>query len=581
MALTLSPPLRQLKPHLAKTEEALTRALRRAQIDVRARIALAASRAADAATDAKTRERLFAEIGELYRELGQAIDEQIRMLTEKAARVGHEAAVEDMGGKARLVRYDPARNGRYFSFVHPSNAQSVAAVFTNAMTDSAVNALRGAFVDVFRQATVEGMTANETQKALRDRWDAVAGNGDNFRFTDRAGRKWENARYLQMLVRTNAQRVAIESGIDTFAAHGVSLMRIPEDGDGDCPVCAAWEGRIIQIAGQSRRFPTYEDARAAGMFHPNCTHRPVPVDELLDKDEIARQARVGRPPEKLMADRKHMQAQKDEIDERRHMEEDGMTRADARRAVTADRLERAIQSGVFSDEAAKAARMLTPGQLDDIRQKGIPRFEKMRKGDTPGWHKGSAGGRVLLPREPTAKDVLKLLGHEAKPDALPKRDASPEALRLAFTALKGKRRPEASPEEAISLEIEIGKAAAELALKGTDVPNAMRVEGVGEIDFRWGDARRGIRHIVERRDAYTKAHSMEVPTGAEIVKRIPQALAVGGKKVEGRGKGKKTIANYQGVRVVVSKIWDGQETNAWIVSAYDVDAAKAGYRRRK
>ncbi|MDD3544573.1 MAG: hypothetical protein PHG96_04340 [Kiritimatiellae bacterium] len=45
--------------------------------------------------------------------------------------------------------------------------------------------------------------------------------------------------------------------------------------------------------------------------------------------EIARQGSVGRSPEKLMADRTHMQAQKDEIDERRHMETAGMTRAEA------------------------------------------------------------------------------------------------------------------------------------------------------------------------------------------------------------------------------------------------------------
>jgi hypothetical protein len=101
---------------------------------------------------------------------------------------------------------------------------------------------------------------------------------------DRSGRPWEEARYLQMVVRTTAQRVAVESQIDTLTGNGYRFGRISDDGDKDCPVCVAWEGKIILLVGQSRQFPTYAEAKAAGVWHPNCTHRL----EYIDEDEVKR-----------------------------------------------------------------------------------------------------------------------------------------------------------------------------------------------------------------------------------------------------------------------------------------------------
>lgn len=408
MASNLPAPLAKLRPYKTKAAADLIRALKAARKDILAQIALAASKASTA-TNAKEREALFAEIEKRFKALSSGIDAQIRDLTGKAAKAGHADAVAALGDNARVLRYDPARNERYFRMVHPANGRNVAAVFTDQMSETAVNMLRTAFVDVFREGTVSGMTANEMQKALRDRWDSVSNDGNMFRFVDRSGRRWENARYLQMLVETNAQRVAIESSIDTFAQNGVKLAQISDDGDEDCPVCAAWEGRIIQLAGKSKKYPTYEDARAAGVFHPNCTHFPLPVDELLDKEEIERQARVGKPTGVQMEDAGFMQGQKDLLDEQRYID-DGKSPDDARRAVTADRVERAIRSGVFSDEAAAAARMLPPGKLDELRASGIPSFEPARNGENVG---STRGGRVILtPADPSAEDILKLLGVE-------------------------------------------------------------------------------------------------------------------------------------------------------------------------
>ena len=56
-----------------------------------------------------------------------------------------------------------------------------------------------------------------------------------------------------------------------------------------------WEGRIVSLTGATDGFPTMEEAKADGLFHPNCTHRI----EYLDEDETAaalteRDKRLGR-----------------------------------------------------------------------------------------------------------------------------------------------------------------------------------------------------------------------------------------------------------------------------------------------
>lgn len=420
-------PLAKLKARTSKTNAGLIRKLQQAKKDIAGDIARIAARK-DIATSAKTREELYAEVAARFKTLSDGIDAQLKELIEGVARDTHGRAVEEIESKGAdpVIRYDPARTRRYFDLVRPGNGKNLAAVFTDNMSAEAIRQLRTSFVDVFRQGSVKGMTANDMQKELQRQWNERAGNGNAFRFRDRSGRAWDNAAYLQMLVRTNAQRVSIDSYVDTLTESGFNLAKISEDGDPDCPVCAAWEGRIVQLSGESDEFPTLADARAAGMFHPNCVHRTEYVDELLDADEIARQRKAGKPTPAQMADRKAMQESKDAIDRSRYTD-GGMTPEEADRAVTADRLERVIRAGTLSEDAAAAARSLPPDALDAIRKGGIPSFQTAKKGEAPGWRKGSAGGVVRVPKDATAKDVLDALGYEAANPEPPKQADAPKA----------------------------------------------------------------------------------------------------------------------------------------------------------
>ena len=398
----LTSPLRKLKQYETRAAADILRELkatrRRVQDDIRRTTA-----EAEASTDARERERLYAKIKGHYKQLSDGIEKHIAELTGKAARTAHDEVKEESGGKL-ATRYDPDRTARYFKTLHPANGKNIAAVFTQKMADTDIRALRGAVIEAFRKQSVEGLTASETSRLLRDRWNELATTVNDRMFTDKGGRPWENARYIQMLTRTTAQRVHNEATIDSLAQGG-ELARVSSDGDPDCKICAAWEGRILRIRGKGLDFPTYEDARAAGMFHPNCVHKLEYVDETDDAADIARQRGLGRPDAARIKDRAFMQGQKDIIDAGAYIDK-GLSPGEARTEVLRDRLRAAIGGGTFSESAFKAADKLTAAELEDLHRRGIFRFEQVKGGEA----EGIRGGVVRVPRKPTGDDILRVLG---------------------------------------------------------------------------------------------------------------------------------------------------------------------------
>ncbi len=276
------------------TKEALQESLKRAIQAVRAEIVLLANKK-QVATTADVRGKGYTQILAHFRNLDRDMSAQLSGLVGNVAQDANERAVEESGA---LVEYDAERTQRYFQLVNPTNEKQLAGVFTNKMASNVIASLQRAYTDEFRQHVISGTTNVEFNKALQNRWSKEAADNNNFRFVDNSGRAWENARYFQMMVRTNAMKVWNASFQDSLAEAGYDLARISTDGDADCDICAAWEGMIIDISGKYKgKYPTEADARAAGVFHPNCTHRLEYIDETLDKKAIKEQA--GLKPQEL------------------------------------------------------------------------------------------------------------------------------------------------------------------------------------------------------------------------------------------------------------------------------------------
>ena len=269
-----------------------------------------AKRAIDAGLKAKSaltaagRAPIETQIDVAFRQKLQAkLQEALDALSAKSAASGNDEAIRQAQAKGEsLPRFSKDYLQDYLARISPKNAPALAAVFTSSMSASAKEALRLAAVDTFRAAAATGLTARERMKLLQENWATRAQDTDPFRFVDRAGRRWENARYVQMLARTTAQRVQTAAFCDSMLRGGFPLARISNDsGSKDCDVCAAWEGRLIDLtAGNDfRKYGAVplRAAREAGLFHPNCTHRL----EYLSPGEYPKGAweafkgRVGEP----------------------------------------------------------------------------------------------------------------------------------------------------------------------------------------------------------------------------------------------------------------------------------------------
>nr|WSX48883.1 phage minor capsid protein [Streptomyces sp. NBC_00974] len=157
-----------------------------------------------------------------------------------------------------------------------------------------------AVLDVFRNVTsraastqlLTGQTRRDaSQRALND----FARRGVTG-FIDSRGHAWELAAYAEMAVRSVTARAAIEGHIDALGEIGAALVMV-SDAPLECPQCRPWEGEVLALQGgpgprtirldhaiqPSGLFARTEtvavhiagslaEARAAGLFHPNCRH---------------------------------------------------------------------------------------------------------------------------------------------------------------------------------------------------------------------------------------------------------------------------------------------------------------------
>jgi hypothetical protein len=356
-------------------------------------------------TSAKQREELFRLIRDHYQVMGKNVDELMHDLVQNVAIDWHRQATSDTGD---VVKFNRQRVKRYWELVHPDNAENLAAVFTNKMSDESIRRLRSAYLDVYRQGQIEGWTSNELHKKMQQRWDALAGGEKTHRFTDASGRAWTNAHYLQMLTRTTGQRVARDSYIDTLVESGNELARISDDGD-PCPICSAWSGLIIRVAGDGKgggRYPTYEQSQRAGMWHPNCQCRLEYLDETTDADEIQRQKDQASPGN--WEDVEKVQAYRDEIAVQRQRDA-GMSKADAERRVKREKLQRSLRGNLLGRHA-KAVDEIPDDVLDAIPMNKVPRFQRTKDGDPSSARKSKLGGVVSLhPKDATGADVKALV----------------------------------------------------------------------------------------------------------------------------------------------------------------------------
>jgi hypothetical protein len=220
-------------------------------------------------------------------ELGRAVTLEVFDVVAEAYNVGHRSAVAELGALS-----DDAR--RLVDDVTP-NAQSVdrlAQETVDLLTERHRSILRNVndrYRGIVSEVTATPLLGTGTRRqATQDAMQRFADEGIRS-FTDRAGRRWQLTSYAEMAVRTSVGRAATEAHMRTLGDAGVELVTV-SNAPRECPLCRPWEGKVLSITGSGARTVEVEhaiedgrmvtvhvagslnDARLAGLQHPNCRH---------------------------------------------------------------------------------------------------------------------------------------------------------------------------------------------------------------------------------------------------------------------------------------------------------------------
>lgn len=102
-------------------------------------------------------------------------------------------------------------------------------------------------------------------------------------FVDKAGRNWDLSSYAEMCARTVGSHAALQGHIDRQVEVGEDLVKVSTIGT-TCPVCQRWQGVVLSISGNHPKYHSIDEAKAAGLFHPNCKHTLGMYIPELDDD---------------------------------------------------------------------------------------------------------------------------------------------------------------------------------------------------------------------------------------------------------------------------------------------------------
>jgi len=129
--------------------------------------------------------------------------------------------------------------------------------------------------DIYRELALENVrgavvgydTWQQTARRFREQLAERGVTG----FKDRSGRMWNMRTYTEMVARTTTMQAHLEGTANRLVEQGHDLVKVSTH-RGACELCQPWQGKILSITGKTKGYPTLEEAKAAGLFHPNCRH---------------------------------------------------------------------------------------------------------------------------------------------------------------------------------------------------------------------------------------------------------------------------------------------------------------------
>lgn len=249
-------------------------------------------------------ERKYAEVAAVRRETSAALkrlkrarEQTVRESIASAYAAGQGTFETDM---ERFVSSLGVRTGK------APNAAKVARIL-NELTSSLDAADRtilrrvdDAYATIIGTSAAQVVTGSITvRRAVQDALNCFADRGITS-FVDKRGSRWDMATYAEMALLTAIENATVEGYTDTMQSYGFDLATISEHA-GACPLCSAWQGVIVSVSGTNPDYPSLDDARGAGVFHPRCLHHLSTYYEGISPAGRAKPRNIAPPSQEYTA----------------------------------------------------------------------------------------------------------------------------------------------------------------------------------------------------------------------------------------------------------------------------------------
>lgn len=161
-----------------------------------------------------------------------------------------------------------------YGAIHQQSVQLLANA-TFERLDSAVATIGRRVEDQYRRAALEATRASiigfkDVRRVGRDYRRRLEDQGVTG-FKDAAGRDWNMKSYASMVARTTTMEAHLGGTANRILETGHDLVIVSTHAN-PCDKCRPWQGKVLSLTGATEGYPTLQEAKDAGLFHPNCEH---------------------------------------------------------------------------------------------------------------------------------------------------------------------------------------------------------------------------------------------------------------------------------------------------------------------
>lgn len=173
-----------------------------------------------------------------------------------------------------MIKRAGLKVSRGFSGIHQEAAQ-ILADNTYSRLLGVTDVIGRQVEDIYRDLALESVrgpvVGYDTWKQTATRYREQLAERGVTGFRDRAGREWNMGSYTRMVARTTTMEAHTQGTVNRLGEQGHDLVIVSHH-VGACELCLPWEGEVLSLTGKTAGYPTLDEAKAAGLYHPNCRH---------------------------------------------------------------------------------------------------------------------------------------------------------------------------------------------------------------------------------------------------------------------------------------------------------------------